>query len=178
MQNIEIKISKKKLILLLLSGIGFVICSILFIINPSHFVSFIIRSEKIIFLIGIIGIIFFGIASIFLFIKLFDSKPGLIISKEGIIDNTNSSSTGLIRWIDIINIKQEKVMSTRFLLIEVKNPEEYIEKSNKLKSFSLKQNMNTYGTPLTLTSVGLQSSFEDLHRIIIESWEKYKKESQ
>lgn len=89
MEDIEIRLSKKKLILLLLTGVGFVICSILFIINPSHFVSFIIRSEKIIFLIGITGIIVFGIASIFLFIKLFDSKPGLIINKEGIIDNTN-----------------------------------------------------------------------------------------
>lgn len=177
MKDIEIKLSKKKLSLLFTAAIGFVICSILFIINPSHFVSFIVRSEKIIFLIGIIGIIVFGIASIFLFIKLFDNNLGLIINNEGIIDNTNSSSIGLIKWTDIINIRQENVMSTKFLLIEVKNPEEYIERTGKLKKFTLKQNMNTYGTPLTLTSVGLQSSFEDLRKTIIDSWEKYKNQS-
>lgn len=177
MQNIEIKLSKKKLILLLLAAIGFVIISLLFIINSSYFVSFLTRSEKVIFLIGIIGIIIFGSAFVLLFIKLFDNKPGLIINKDGIIDNTNSSSIGLIRWVDITNIRIEKVMSTKFLLIEVINPKEYIEKVNPIKKRSLKQNMKTYNTPITLTSVGLQYDFEDFSKIVFESWEKYKKQS-
>ncbi|WP_162032347.1 STM3941 family protein [Chryseobacterium potabilaquae] len=176
-QNIEIKLSKKKLMFLLLLAIGFVIISSLFSINPSYFVSFITRSEKVIFLIGVLGTVVFGIASILLFIKLFDNKLGLVINKEGILDNTNFSSIGLIKWVDITNIRIEKVMSTKFLLIEVINPNEYIERASVIKKLSLKQNMKTYNTPITLTSVGLQHSFEDLSEIIFESWKKYKSQS-
>jgi hypothetical protein len=61
-------------------------------------------------------------------------------------------------------------MSTQFLLIKVSNPEDYIQKANQMKKLLLKQNLKTYGTPITITSVGLQCSFEDLEQMILESY--------
>lgn len=174
MQEIEIKLSKNKLIILLLASIGFVVTSLLFILYPKNFISFIFFSERIIRNIGYVGLPFFGLVSILLFKKLFDNKPGLIINEKGITDNTNSSSLGLIKWSDITKISQKKVVSTKFLLVEIRNPEEYIEKANRLKKLTLRQNLNTYGTPITLTSVGLQCSFEELERLILESYNQSK----
>lgn len=175
MQETVIKLSKNKLIILLLASIGFVVISLLFILYPKNFISFIFFSERIIKNIGYVGLPFFGLVSILLFKKLFDNKPGLIINAKGITDNTNSSSIGLIKWSDITKISQKKVVSTKFLLVEIRNPEDYIKKANRLKKLTLKQNLSTYGTPITLTSVGLQCSFEELERLILESYSQSKR---
>jgi len=174
MEEIIITLDKKKLTLLLFAGVGFTFFSFWFIFKPSDFVNFITRSESIVFIAGILGLIVFGLGSILLVKKLFDNKPGLIINEKGITDNTNSSSIGLIKWSDITKISQKKVVSTKFLLVEIRNPEEYIEKANRLKKLTLRQNLNTYGTPITLTSLGLQCSFEELERLILESYNQSK----
>lgn len=174
MEEKKIKFSKRKLIFLLLTGIGFVIISLLFMLYPERFISFIFFNERVIKNIGYIGLPFFGLVSILLTKKLFDNKPGLIINKKGIIDNSNSSSIGLIKWSDITKISQKEVVSTKFLLVEIRNPQEYIEKANQIKKLLLKQNLNTYGTPITLTSVGLKCSFEELEQLILESYNQSK----
>lgn len=174
MKEIIIALDKKKLILLLFAGVVFTFFSFWFILKPSDFVNFITRSENIVFIAGILGLIVFGLGSVLLFFKLFDNKPGLIINERGIIDNSNSSSIGLIKWSDITKISQKKVVSTKFLLVEISNPEDYIQKANQMKKLSLKQNLKTYGTPITITSVGLQCSFEELERMILESYNQRK----
>ncbi len=120
------------------------------------------------------GVVIFGVASVFLFIKLFGNKSGLVINKQGIIDNTNSSSVGLISWSEITKIYKKKVISIEILIIEIKNPEEYIQKANGLKKLGLRQNLKSYGTPITLTSVGLKCSFNELERLILESYNQNK----
>lgn len=172
MQVIEIKLGKKKIITFLLAAVVFVVVSSLFILHPEKFVSFIFFSKRLIRNIGFAGVSFFGLALIILIIKFFDNKPGLIIDRNGITDNTNFSSIGLIKWSDITGIGKEKVLSTEFLLIKVKNPENYIEKSNPMKKISLKQNMNVYGTPITITANGLECSFEELEQLINENYNK------
>lgn len=174
MKEIIIALDKKKLILLLFAGVVFTFFSFWFILKPSDFVNFITRSQNIVFIAGILGLIVFGLGSVLLFFKLFDNKPGLIINEKGIIDNSSSSSIGFIKWSDITKISQKKVVSTKFLLVEIRNPQEYIEKAHQIKKFLLKQNLNTYGTPITLTSVGLQCSFEELEQLILESYNQSK----
>jgi len=146
-----------------------VLISILFITQPSHFVNLIMRSEELVFIVGCVGLIIFGILSVFLFIKLFDSKPGLVINNEGIIDNASANPAGFIKWSDIVSIGTKKVMSVQFILIQVKNPEEYIEKATRINKIALKQNKREHGTPLVLTSTSLQCSFEELKKLISEN---------
>ena len=99
--------------------------------------------------------------------KLSDKKPGLIIDKNGITDNSNASSIGLIEWSDISEIKTSQVMSTKFIMIEVINPEKYIEKAkNGMKAKLMRANMKMYGTPLSITSNTLNYNFEELEKLI------------
>ncbi len=170
----EIKLSNKKIILLFFASLSFTIFSIFFILFPEKFVSFIFFSERFIKNIGYIGSLFFGLACILLFTKLFDKKPGLIINKDGIIDNSNFSSVGLISWSDILNIESKKVVSSDFLLLKVKNPEEYISRVSYLKRILLRKNFETYNTPITITSAGLECNFKELEKIILDNYLKYK----
>ncbi len=176
--KIEIPLSKNKIIFLTIISFLFVIAGIWLFVNAKNFQSNslqLLRNPVVIKITGITGILFFGTAGIYGVKKLFDKKPGLIIDQNGITDNSNASSIELIEWKNITNIQTGQVMSTKFLLIKVKNLEEYIEKSkNGLKTKLMKANLRTYGTPITITSNTLKYNFNQLKNLIQIEFEKYK----
>jgi hypothetical protein len=95
-----------------------------------------------------------------------DKKYGLIIDSDGITDNTNASSIGLIVWPGILSSKTRQVMSTKFLLIFIKNPDVYLDRTDGLKRKLLQANMNMYGTPLSITANSLKCNFDELENLI------------
>ena len=178
MENrIEIPLSKKKIALLLFGAIVFIVGGIWIATNPEKFIPniFKITDPEIIRICGIIGIMFFGATGIYGIKKLFDKKVGLTIDSSGITDNSNASSIGLIEWNDISEIRTKKVMSTKFLLIEIVNPEKYIGKAkNGLQTKLMKANMNMYETPLSITSNTLKYDFGELEKIIQTEFKRNK----
>ncbi len=175
--TIEIPLSKKKITLLLIGAMAFVACGIWITTNPDIFTKNIFRitNPEIIRMGGIAGILFFGAAGIYGIRKIFDKKVGLIIDSNGITDNSNASSIGLIEWTDISEIRTKQVMSTKFLLIDIVNPEKYIGKAkNKLQAKLMKANMNMYETPLSITSNTLKYDFGKLEKLIQTEFKKNK----
>ena len=168
-ERIEIPVGKKKIVIILLGGLFLVAGGIWLTLDPEKFIPniFGIRNSNIIRLWGIAGTVFFGLALAYGIKKLFDKEPLLIIDENGITDNSNASSIGLIKWSNIIEIKTEQVMSTKFFLIYVKNPDEYISKAkSRIKRNLLKANMNKYGTPLSITSNTLSWDFNRIEKLI------------
>ena len=162
MDKVEIPLSKTKLFL----GIG---GSILFVIAGVILFAFELQTKFDPILVkgvGIVSVLFFGATGIYGIKKLFDKTIGLIIDENGIYDNTNASSIGLIKWSDITNIKTEKVSSTKFLLIYTKNPEVYIDRAKGFKKKLMEGNNKLYGTPLSITSNTLKCNFSDLEKLI------------
>ena len=143
--------------------------------------------ESLDFLIGLVGILFFGLCFLFYFKKVFDRKYGLIINDNGIIDNSNGTSIGLIEWKDIISVEviQTKVfiynlgisvLSPKMLLIRTNNPQKYIKKSkNIISRTAMKENFSRYKTPLTIMSTSLTINSSKLEKLISEQIEKRKK---
>ena len=128
---------------------------------------FLYLNSETIQIIGIVGIVFFGAIGIYGIRKLFDKKAGLIIDKNGITDNSNATSIGLIEWNDILRIRTKEVMSTKFLLIDIENPEKYIKKAkNRIQAKLMKVNLNMYETPLSITSNTLKYDFGELEELI------------
>ena len=179
--RIEIQLSKKKIILLLIASIGFVICGIMFVYDPQNFVSeYLIRyrmfnNPEMIRIIGFVAIVFFGMSGFYGIKKLLDKKVGLIIDSSGITDNSNASSIGLIEWNDILDIRTEQIMSTKFLLIDIENPEKYIGKAKSgMKAKLMRSNMKMYGTPLSITSNTLKYNFGELQKLIQTEFKRNK----
>ena len=176
--KIEIPLSKKKITLLLFAAIAFIAGGIWIAINPERFIPniFGITNSEIIRICGIVGILFFGAAGIYGIMKLFDKKVGLIIDSNGITDNSNASSIGLIEWNDISEIRTKQVvMSTKFLLIDIVNPEKYIGKAkNGIQAKLMKANMNMYETPLSITSTTLKYDFGELEKLIQSEFKRNK----
>ncbi|MEN2415568.1 STM3941 family protein [Flavobacterium mesophilum] len=176
MSEIRIDLNKRKIFLALIGSIIFIFLGIQFILNPEHFVSHSYRNPGFIKIAGFASIIFSGICLIFLLFKIFDKKPGLIINDNGITDNSHYGSVGLIDWSKIKGIRTRQVMSTKFLLIDVSNPQAFIENSSRFKASLMKANLKMYGTPLSITSNSLNYNFDDLEKLILKEWDKYKKE--
>ncbi len=177
-EKIEIPLSKNKLFLGIGGSILFVFLGVWLFSNADSFQenSFrLLRNPMIVKGVGIVGILFFGAIGIFGIKKLFDKKIGLIIDSNGITDNSNASSVGLIEWSDITNITTEQVMSTKFLLIDVTNPEKYIGKAkNGMQAKLMRSNMKMYGTPLSITSNSLKCDFNKLEELVKVKFEKNK----
>jgi hypothetical protein len=173
--KISIPISKTKLTLMLIGSLIFATLGTVYIKDPEVLMSPMFRSKELIFIVGIACTLFFGLASFYLFKKLFDNRPGLIISADGILDNSNATPVGLIEWNDIVNTGTIKIHRQRIILIKVKNAEKYINRQkNKRTRNVLTANNNFFGTPITITANGLKIDFETLERILCKNIKQYR----
>ncbi len=174
-KQIEINISKSKLLFLFIGSLLFISIGILFVKNPSRFESLIFNNPALISYAGFAAISFFGLTGIFILRKLFDTKPGIIINEEGILDNASAVSAGQISWGDVSGIRITKVVTQNFLIILVHNPEEYISRqTNAVKRKLMETNFKIYGTPINISANGLQCSFDELQNILIKKFDEFK----
>jgi hypothetical protein len=174
-EQIEIPLSKTKTILTFFGSLSFVGLGIWFLLNPPKISNPILGNPIVIFIIGLASILFFGLVGITIFRKFSDKKAGLVISRQGIIDNSSGVSAGLIPWIDIQEIRVSQVMNQKFLMFIVENPQEYLEKvSNPIKRNAMKMNYKTYGSPISISANALQTDFDELRDLLIEKMNEFK----
>jgi len=128
--------------------------------------------------IGFIFMILFVSATVNC-IKMFkNKKSGLIINKNGIIDNSGDS-IGIIKWKYINEIKEQTLAGKqKFIIIFVSNPEEYINNAGIFKRRFMKINYDIYGSPLSICADWFDRSHEELKNIIETKHREYKAESE
>ena len=174
MDKVKIPLSKTKLLLGISGSILFVVLGVFFFMtiadNQTRFSPTFVKGA------GIAGILFFSATGIYGIRKMFDNITGLIIDENGIVDNTNASSVGLIKWSDITGIETAEVASTKFLLIHTRNPEYYLGKVKGFKRKLMEGNNKMYGTPLSITSNTLKYKFKDLEKLIYDRFQEQQKQ--
>ena len=174
-QQIEIQLSKIKLVLAIVGSLIFVGLGLWFVISPPGPQHFHRYSPTTMLVAGYASIIFFGLCALILIRKLPDNRPGLIIDDEGITDNSSGISSGKVLWSDISNISLIEIRNQRLILLLVNNPYDYINRqTNKFEKKLMEINYNRYGTPLSLTSNGLKISFNDLHKLLVDNYDATK----
>ena len=167
--RIEIKLSKRKGVLALLGSVVFVLLGIWLISEADDLTGWRTRNPTFIRGIGIAGVLFFGLCAVYIGRKLPDNKPGLIIDKMGLVDNSSGISAGQILWSDINEISVIEIHRQKLIILHVKNPQDYIDKQTSgLKRKMMQMNFNMYGTPLSITSNSLKITFDELHNILKE----------
>lgn len=157
--QIIIKLSRSKIILITLGAVGFVALGFWMLTiadTQSRYGPIYMK------ILAVASISFFGLCGLYGLLKLFDNKPGLILNQEGLLDNSSAVGGHLIKWDDITGLEVEQVKSTKFLLIYVKNPKDYYTGASRFKKFWMIMNERIYGTPLSLSSASLQCDFDEL----------------
>jgi hypothetical protein len=166
---IEIQMSKGETIFLLFFGVLFVAVGVWFVISPEKFVFFLVKSPKIIFAAGCASIFFFGFVGFSILKKLLKNEPALIISKDGITDNSGGVSAGFISWSDIVTIKETVVANQRFINLIVKNPQQYIDRqTSAFKRKIMQKNHDIFGTGIWISTNTLKISYRELKKILEE----------
>ncbi len=159
MQDNSFKLSKKKIFTTIMLNILMLSVSLflLFIADKQTF------DDPIYFkLFAWPSIIFFSLTLTHLLIKMFDNKPGLIINNQGIIDNSGSAISGLIKWSEIKEIKKSEVVGEKFITIILYNPQKIIKKAPWYKRTLLKTNLKLYKSPIHISANTLNTNFSDL----------------
>ena len=107
--------------------------------------------------------------------RLFIAKrPGFVINSEGIIDNSSMLGAQSFKWSNIIRFGTTSAMTASIVLVFVNDPDVVTKNDNYLRPFFRASNTKTYGTPFLISSGALDCSFNDLNRLLLEGFEKYK----
>lgn len=124
--------------------------------------------------VSVVAIGFFGVCGIFVLQKLFDDSPGLVLDREGMVDNSSGVAAGRVAWRDIRDIQIMSVSGQRFLAVVVGEPEKYLGKGHFLKRWMVRMNYRSYGTPVFISANSLKVKLDDLEEQIRDFHRRYR----
>jgi hypothetical protein len=64
--------------------------------------------------VAVIGAGFAGLCACYASIKVFDRRPGLVIDKEGIVDNSSGVAVGRVPWHEITGARVARFKDSDF----------------------------------------------------------------
>jgi hypothetical protein len=159
-----IELSKTKVLLLIIGSCAFVAMGLWMLQMDSAEIEAQRRfnSPLIVHGIGGLSVVFFGMCGAFGIKKLFDKKPGLVLSSAGIFDNSSGVAAGLIPWSEIAGFSVVEMQKQKILIVVVVDPEKYIKIGGSLKRMLSRANLKMCGSPIAITSNSLKIGFDEL----------------
>lgn len=169
-QIIEIPFSKRKLFWMFIGSLFFLILGSWIVLFPQKFGDKLYIGKTTAITAGFACIILFVFCAIYLSRRLQDKKPGLVITADCIIDNYSRVADGQIFWSDITNISFVEINRQKIILIQVRNPNDYINKqTRKFNRKLMVNNFRIYGTPVCINSNSLKIPFEELLALLTKN---------
>lgn len=162
-EKIEIPFSKRKILFLFLGSLFAVCAGVWFVLDPDAVRTPFLRSPQLVFIVGLAAVLFFGLGAIFLFLKMWDKKPGLVLDAAGLTDHTSWVAVGFIPWTDLQEVAVIEIYRQKLILLHLKNPQQYIDlQTNRYKRKLMQMNYNNYGTPISISAASIQIKVEEL----------------
>jgi hypothetical protein len=175
--RIEIGFNRNKIFLMIFGSLVFIVGGAwLFFWTPTPLAGpSIFRNPAFIKIIGGLCVVFFGY-TLFLYLqKLKDKTPALIVDNTGITDNSSGLAVGHIPWGDIIEIKTRRVFNQKFLMVIVRNPQDYISRQkSRVRKKLMQQNHRFYGSPISITANVLQTGFDEVENLLTKKFAEQK----
>jgi len=119
------------------------------------------------------AILFFGYALFHATRNILDREPGLVVSPEGIIDNSSATSVGLIPWSQVSDLTTTSVESQRFVTVHLADAGPYLARGNRIIRLMNRANSRMTGSPINISSSSLRISFDELEQTLREYFERY-----
>ncbi len=123
--------------------------------------------------VAILGIVLFGALGVFNIRKILDQRPGVVLSPEGLEDNSTGVAVGFIPWSDITGVDTYRTFNQRTLVVKVADPQKYLGGGNALARYLRKSNLKLCGSPVTITTAVLKIGYDDLMALIEEYLKRY-----
>ncbi|MFC5464071.1 STM3941 family protein [Lederbergia graminis] len=121
--------------------------------------------------IGAITVIFFGLCMLYYIKVLMKPEPAVIVTKEGIIDQSSYIRAGLVRWEEIEGIDLISFSGQDYLGIFTFDPDLIIDRSSGFKKMLNRMNTGLLPSQVNIPVKLLNCSMDDLMNAISERWE-------
>ncbi|MBS1613136.1 MAG: hypothetical protein JST49_09970 [Bacteroidetes bacterium] len=159
MEPVTIKPKKTQSVILVMGGLAFVLLGI-FMLTVSH------KGQLVPSIVAVAGIVFFGGGGILALSKSLNPSTDIVISDEGINDNSSYISVGLIEWQDILKVDEGVIKNQSFIMIYVMDPDKYLSRASGIKHWFMKQNCKWYGSPLAISTKYITMPHKDLLNLL------------
>jgi len=113
--------------------------------------------------LGLVILSFFN----FLVFRNLKNRPRVIVAKTGIRNRTNGM--GLIEWKYIDGFEIKNVWKTEILVININDPEVFLNNMNGISKRLMQTNINKLGSPAVIPSFEFHKPLEEVIQIL----EKY-----
>ena len=171
--SITVESSKVKTLLLVIGGFGFIALGAWFLSLDVEEIESKRRfnSPILIYGVGIAVVGFFGICTAGGIWRFFSSKPGLELTSEGI--NIFAIGPSLfIPWGDVSGFSVYNVHRQKLLVINLHEPDKYIEVGSRLRRRIAKASYELCGSPVSLSSNSLKLNFKELCELCEEYYQQ------
>jgi hypothetical protein len=125
-------------------------------------------------ILGIFDLALFGALFFFCIARGFDRRPVLIVDRQGLIDRTDYIGVGRIDWTAVRGIRTVRILMVRNLVVDVYDPRQFGARGNVFRWLTRARNMWLLGSPIGLTSFGLETNFDQIARVVGEFFEQAK----
>lgn len=170
----EIPFRKSKNISIYLSGFLLVLVALFFIFMPPTTAHPVLGSP-----------IFFGVLAGFLLVaawrlfqtawhRMVSKKPGMRVNEQGLEDFSSKINQGFISWSEVEKLEIKEVVSSKFIVIYLHNPEHYINmQKDGWRKRQLIDRYKNYGSPFCVTTSSLETNTKALFELLKEYKAKY-----
>lgn len=121
---------------------------------------------------GILCIAFFGLCFLHYAKVIFKRKPAIVISKQGIIDNSSFISHGRIAWEEIADLSVVHFGGQDYLGIYTYDPDLIIRRTSGIKKWLNWMNKELLDTQVNIPIKALDCPLEELVDVIYSRWQK------
>ncbi|MEK3887954.1 STM3941 family protein [Bacillus sp. FSL K6-3431] len=122
-------------------------------------------------IIGVITGVIFGLCLIYYINVLIKRKPALIVSNEGIFDQSSFIGAGLVKWEEIEDIDFIYFSGQLFLGIKTQDPNLIVNRSNGIKRVLNKLNKGLVEAQVNIPVKILSCSMDELVNEIENHWQ-------
>jgi len=105
--------------------------------------------------------------------KSSDTKPGLVLSSAGLVDNSSAVAAGFIPWSEVTGLSIFELQRQKMLVVHVADPGKYIERGNAVRRALNRANAGMCGSPIAISSNALQIPFEELRKEVATYASRY-----
>lgn len=152
-------------------GVAAVLGCALFIVAS---LAWIAEGSAVALVVGAVGLLTFGGFGIGWIVLLLRSGPGLVVDDAGFDDRSSLGvAAGRVLWADVTSVSHRRVFTSSYVVVSVRDPEAYLARLGRLGRLAATANLRLVGSPVTVASVGLKTSFASLFMLLSEGFEWY-----
>lgn len=151
-------------------GLAAILGCALFIVAS---LAIIAQGSALTFVVGALGLLTFAGFGIGWTALMLRTGPGLIVDATGFSDHSSAVAVGRVFWSDVTSVSERSVCRTSLVVVTLREPETYLARLGGLTRLTARANRHLVGSPVTIASVGLQTSFSKLLMLLRDGFEQY-----